>query len=103
MGVFVMMLSEVLHSSVGTLAIIIGIIFVPMFFSIPQEYRLLAQLWSYLPGNFVVGNIFSMRTVVVFGKVFLSWQAVWVLYTVLGSLFAFVAKRVFVKYQVSGR
>ncbi len=104
MGLFVMMLSEVLHSSVGTLAIAVGIIILPMFFMMPEEYRVLAQLWSYLPGDFVsVWSIFSPYTVRI-GNWFLQpWQAVPILYTILGVVFAVVTKRVYVKYQVSGR
>lgn len=96
MGVLVMMLSEVFHNSVGTLAIAIGIILLPMFFSVPEEYRLPAQLWSYLPGNFAaVWNIFSVQTIVVFGKVLQAWQVVPVLYTMLGIVFAFGTKRLY--------
>lgn len=104
MGALVMMLSEVLHSSVGTLAIATGIIVLPMFFTMPEEYRLLGQLWSYLPSDFVaVWSLFSPQTVVI-GKVVLqAWQAVPILYTALGVVFALVTKRAFVRYQVSGR
>lgn len=104
MGALVMLLSEVLHSSVGTLAITIGIILLLMFFTMPDEYRLLAQLWSYIPSDFVAcWSIFSERTVVMLGRVFLAWQVVPVLYSVLGLGFAFMTKKVFVKYQVRGR
>ena len=104
MGAFVMMLSEVLHSSVGTLAIATGMIVLPMLISMPEESRLLSQLWSYIPGDFVgVWSIFSVCTVEVFGNVVLAWQIVPLLYGVLGLCFARIAKRVYVKYQVSGR
>lgn len=104
MGVLVMMLSEVLHNSVGALAIAIGMIILPMMITIPEEYRLLAQLWSYLPSDIVEGwNCFSPRTAVMFGTVFQAWQVVPALYAVIGTLAAVVTKRVFVKYQVSGR
>ena len=104
MGVSVMMLSEVLRGSVATLAIAIGIILLPMLFSMPEDLRLLEQLWSYLPSDFVAcWSIFSVQTVVIFGRVLQAWQAVPVLYIVLGISFFLIAKRVFVKYQVSGR
>ena len=103
-GVLTMMLSEVLCSSVGTLAITIGMIILPMMISIPEEYRLLAQLWSYLPSDFVaVWSMFSPYTVVILGKVFQTWQVVPALYTVLGIAAWFVTEHVFVNYQVSGR
>lgn len=103
-GAIVMMLSELLHSSVGTLAIVIGMVLLSMMIVVPEEYRLVEQLWSYLPSNFVaVWSIFSPCTVVILGKIFLAWQVVPVLYVVLGSVAALLAKNAFVKYQVSGR
>ncbi|MDE7007280.1 MAG: hypothetical protein K2P07_03845, partial [Lachnospiraceae bacterium] len=88
-GVFVMVLSEVLHNSLGTLALTVGIIILSMVFpssAIPERYRLISQLWSYLPSNFVaVWEIFSFRTVPVLGMVLVSWQAVPILYLVIGS------------------
>lgn len=103
-GAIVMMLSELLHSSVNTLAIVIGIILVSMMVTVPEEYRLMEQLWSYLPSNFVAGwSIFSPCTVVILGKIFLAWQVVPVLYIALGKGAALVTKNAFVKYQVSGR
>lgn len=104
MGALVMMLSEVLHSSVGTLAIATGIIVLPMFFSMPEEYRVLSQLWSWLPSDFVaVWSLFSPRLVILGNTVVPAWQAVPVLYTMLGVVFVLVTKRAFVRYQVSGR
>ena len=103
-GVLVMTLSEVLHSSVGTLSIVIGLIVLPMMISVPEEYRLAAQLWSYLPSDIVaVWSCFSPRTVILFGTVLQGWQVVPVLYAVVGVIAAVVTERVFVKYQVSGR
>lgn len=88
-GMFAMVLSEVLHSSLGTLAITVGIIILSMFFpsfAIPERYRLVSQLWGYLPSNFIaVWEIFSCRTVPVLGKMLVSWQAVPILYVIAGS------------------
>ena len=103
-GVFVMTLSENLHSSVGTLSIAIGLVVLPMMVSIPDEYRLLSQLWSYLPSEIVaVWNCFNPRTVVLFGNVLESWKIVPILYAGIGIVMAVITKRKFVKYQVSGR
>ncbi len=104
MGALVMMLSEVLRSSVGTLAIATGIIVLPMFFSMPEEYRVLYQLWSYLPSDFVaVWSLFSPQMVILGNIVLPAWQAVPVLYMTLSGVFAIVTKQAFVRYQVSGR
>lgn len=103
-GALVMMLSEILHNSIGTLAIVIGMIILTMMVSIPEEYRVLNQLWSFLPSNIVAGwSTFSPYTVMILGNVFQAWQVVPVLYSILGIAAAFVTKQVFIKYQVNGR
>lgn len=104
-GVFVMFLSEMFRSSLGTLALTVALIIFSMFVSsFPENYRVLSQMWSYLPSNFTaVWNIFDFRTVPVFGKVLISWQAVPVLYLILGTGFAVLGKRRYVNCQVSGR
>ena len=103
-GVLVMTLSENLHSSVGTLAIVIGMIVLPMFVSIPDEYRVLAQLWSYWPSDiFAVWSCFSPKTVEVLGIFLQGWQVAPLLYTIIGVIMVVVTEKVFVRYQVSGR
>lgn len=101
-GLVVMFLSEVFRSSIGTLALVIGSVILTMVVNGPEHPRLLAQLWSYLPGNFVA-SMFSLRTVQIFGKTFLPWQVVPLFYVLLGGILAFAGKRVFVRYQVRAR
>lgn len=101
---FVMLLSEMLRSSVGTLSLVTGMVILSMFVNVPEHLRVLSQVWSYLPSEFVAEwNIFNPRTVPVFGGFLMSWQAAPLLYLVLGGGFAVLGKRVFVGYQVSGR
>ena len=103
-GAFVMMLSEVLHSSVGTLSVAIGIIILTMMISVPEEYRLLAQMWNFLPSNVVaVWGTFSRYLVELFGNLYQTWQVAPVVYLLLGVGAACVTKVSFVKYQVNGR
>ena len=100
----VMLLSEILHSSVGVIAIVAGVYMLPLFISIPDYYRVLSQIWSYLPSNFVgEWSVFSSRTLRVFGITLTSWQAVPVIYALLGCGAAFLGRRVFIRYQVRGR
>lgn len=104
MGVFVMMLSEALRSSVGSLAVAIAVIILPMFLTVPEEYRVLSQIWSYLPSDFVaVWSCFSPQTVVLGDVVLQAWQFVPLLYIVLGVVFVVVCRYAYMKYQVSGR
>lgn len=87
----------------GTLSAV-GTILLGMFVSVPERYRALSQLWSYLPSEFTATwNIFNPRTVPLFGIYLLPWQAAPLLYLVAGILLVLLGKRMFAGYQVSGR
>lgn len=104
MAVLVMVLSEFLGSSVGTLAIAAVMIVAPMMVSVPEEYRFFSQLWSATPGDIVaIWSIFDVRTVVLFGKVFMIWQVVPICYLLISILLAALAEKHFINRQISGR
>lgn len=101
---FVMMLSELLHSNIGTLAVLFGILLVPMFVNIPAQYRTVSQIFCYLPGELVnLWNTFDMRLVKVSGIFLTAWQAAPLLYLVLTAAFCLIAGRAYRRYQVGGR
>lgn len=101
---FVMMLSELLHNGIAVLAIAGGIILIPLFIVIPAQYRLIAQLWSYLPSTLLdVNNIFSLRMIPFFGAYLNIWQTAPVFYMLLGVSFLHRGFCAYQKYQVSGR
>lgn len=103
-SVFIMVLSELLHSSIATLAISAGGIMAGMVFHIPVQYRILAQLWDCLPTSFLSpSNIFDERLITVFGHHFTSWQAVPVVYIFCGTAVMIAGKYIYRRYQVSGR
>lgn len=104
-GVFAMFLSELFHNSLGTLALTLGLIILCMFVStVPEHYRVLSQIWSYLPVNaMAVWNIFDCRTVPILGKTLVYWQAAPILYLILGGVLAVIGKGRYDKCQVSGR
>ena len=98
---FVMVLSEMLRSSVGTLSLVTGMVILSIFVNVPEHLRVLSQVWSYLPSEFVAEwNIFNPRTVPVFGGFLMPWQAAPLLYLILGGGFAVLGRRVFVGYQI---
>ena len=104
MAVLVLVLSELLHNGVATLAVATALIVTPMMVSISDEYRVFSQVWSMIPGDFVgVWSIFDERMVVLFGKVFPVWQAVPVLYFLISVGLVIIAKRHFIRYQINGR
>ena len=103
-GVFVMVLSELLHSGVATLAISSGLIILGGMISIPEQYRILAQTWDWSPMAYLsTWNIFDPRTLTLFGRCFTSWQAVPVIYILLSLVFAVGGKYIYRRYQISGR
>lgn len=103
-SVFVMVLSELLKSSVATLAMVTGLLLLSMIFRVPGQYRVLAQIWDWLPWSFLAPrNVFGAYTISAFGRYFTSWQAVPVLYLAAGALIAALGNRVYQRFQVSGR
>ncbi len=94
---FVMIVSEILRSSVRTFSLVAGTVILAMFVNVPEHLRVLSRIWCYLPGKFVVEwNILYPRTVLVFGGGLMSRQAAPLLYLVLGDGFAVLGKRGFV-------
>ena len=103
-GVFVMVLSELLHNGVATLAISSGLIILGGMISMPVQYRILAQIWDWSPMAYLsTWNVFDSRTLTLFGQCFTSWQVVPVIYILLSVALAVGGKYIYQRYQVSGR
>ncbi len=100
----VMLLSEILHSNIATLAITFGMLILSMICSIPSQYRVLAQLWDWLPSAFLTPwNIFDVRLVSAFGHYLTAWQAVPLIYIFASMIIAVIGKPIYRHFQVSGR
>lgn len=103
-AVFVMVLSELLHSGTAALAVSSALIILGNMITIPTQYRVIAQLWDWSPTAYLsVWNIFDPRTLPLFGRCLLSWQAVPVIYLLLAVLLALAGHCRYRRYQVSGR
>lgn len=103
-GIFAMVLSELLHSGVATLAISSGLIILGGMISVPEQYRILAQIWDWSPMAYLsTWNVFDQRTLTLFGHCFTSWQVVPVIYILLSIVLAVGGKYIYQRYQVSGR
>ena len=101
---FVMLLSEMLRSSITTLAITFGMLILSMICSIPSQYRVLAQIWDWLPSGFLTPwNIFDIRLVSTFGHYLTAWQAVPIIYIFASMIIAAIGKPIYRHFQVSGR
>ena len=103
-SIFVMVLSELLRSNIAALAVSTGFLIMAMIVAVPKQYRLLAQVWDWLPWCFLAPwNVFGMYTLSIFGHYFTSWQAVPIIYLVAGILIAAVGRPMYRRFQVSGR
>lgn len=103
-SLLIMIGSEVLKSNVAVLAITAGLIVLGMFANVPAEYRVLGQIWDYMPMTFLsVWNVFDVRMIPVFGYCFASWQFVPVVYLAAGGLLVSAGKNIYKRYQVTGR
>lgn len=100
----VMILSELLHSNIATLATATAFLISGMIINIPEQYRMISKLWNSLPNTFYfTWNIFDMRLIKLFGHYFTAWQVVPVFYIVIGAVIIFVGKPIYQRFQISGR
>lgn len=103
-AILILLLSELTRNSTATLGIGTALLMAGMAVSIPGQYRILAQIWQWLPFScLVIPNIFSYYTLPLFGHYFTAWQAVPVIYAAAGCGIAAAGKAVYGKYQVTGR
>ncbi len=103
-SVFVMVLSELFHSGIATLAVTSGMIILSMICSVPVQYRIAAQIWNWFPSSFLAPwNIFDVWMVSVFGHYFTAWQVVPVIYVVISVGISAIGKIVYRRFQISGR
>ena len=103
-SVFVMVLSELLHSNIATLAVSTGLLIIAMIVNVPDNYRILAQIWDWLPWSFITPwNVFGQYTVPIFGHYLSPWQAVPMIYSVLSVMIAAIGKPIYQRFQVTGR
>lgn len=103
-SIVVMVLSELLHSNIATLAISTALLIMAMFVVVPEQYRLLAQLWDWLPWCFLAPwNVFGKYTISIFGHYFTPWQAVPIIYLIASIVIANIGKPIYQRFQVLGR
>lgn len=103
-GVFTIVLSEILRNGIGTLAVVGGITILSMFILIPTRYRVLAQVWNYLPCVLVyIQNILDCRLIPFFGTYLTNMQFVPILYIITGGILSAAGFKIYPKYQVRAR
>ena len=103
-SIFIMFLSELFQNSIAVISITTGMMIAGMFVQIPAEYRILGQIWDYLPTCFLtMWNTFDLRLVSLFGTQFTSYQIVPLVYIGAAALLAWLGSRIYCRRQISGR
>lgn len=104
-AVFTMVLAEILHHSVGAMAVMVGGLFAARLVSVPVSWGFISQLWNYIPINLlkIDQGFTDLRLVPVFGVWLTSWQFAPILYVLVIAAAGLIGSRIYIKYQVSGR
>lgn len=104
-AIITMLLAEMIHNSIGAMAVIVGVMFAARMIMIPNSWRVLSQLWNYIPINLLKADqgFTDFRLISIFGLQFTSWQFAPVLYVLVGGLFIFIGKKVYCSSQITGR
>lgn len=104
-GIFTMILAELLHNSLGSMAVILGGIFAARLVLIPNSLRPLSQLWNYIPINLLATNqgFLDLRLVSIGELRMTSWQFAPILYLLLIILMLIAGKHVYCRSQIDGR
>ena len=100
-SIFIMFLSELFQNSIAAISITTGMMIAGMFVQIPAEYRILGQIWDYLPTCFLsMWNTFDLRLISLCGRHFTSYQVVPLIYILIAILLAWLGSRIYYNRQV---
>lgn len=104
-SIFIMVVSEKFRSSMAGMVIAVLTVEAARIIVIPREFRLLSQVWNYLPMNLLKMDqgFLDVRLVSVFGVKMTIWQFAPILYLILGIILVLLGKRCYSRYQVQGR
>lgn len=100
-----LLLAEIFKSSIPAAGILIGLLLISSFLNIPEQFRLLSQIWSYCPAKLisVTGSLLEPRLVPFFGTYLASWQFGPFLYLLLSVFFALGGYHIYRRWQAGGR
>lgn len=97
-------MAEKTKNHVTVMVILVGVMLVCMMFNIPNAYRVLSQIYSYLPFRAIsVGNVFGPRLVPVFCSYWAAWQIIPVIYGVAAVALWLLGKWQYEHYEISSR
>ena len=104
MSIVVMVLSELFRSGIGALSVTTAMLLASALVQVPAQYRVLGQLWDYLPTSFLaMWNVFDCRLISLFGMHFTSYEIIPVIYLIGAVALSLLGKKLYARYQVTGR
>ena len=99
-----MVISEKTRSNVVPMAILIALMLANLFFNIPEEYRILSQIWNGLPTAIVsIWNAFDIRLIPIGNTYLTIWQVAPWIYIVVTMIILAIGYRIYKKFQAGGR
>lgn len=98
-GAFTMFLSNITGSNIGSLSIVFLILLISMFVNISPEYRVLRQVFDFLPSVYLyMRTAFDVRLIGFGSAYFTSWQVAPILYILLAIICMAAGRQVYGKY-----
>lgn len=93
-SMFAMLLSLVLNNNLAAMAVVVGLMMLTSVVHVPERFRVLAQIWQFIPvGTVGTGTFLDGRMVNLFGICLTNFEAAMVLYLLVMVLFALIGKR----------
>lgn len=99
---FAMFCAEKMKSSVGTMAVMVGILLLSAAVSIPEKFRIVSQIWTGIPSNAIaVWSFLDNRLIPLFGKYLTQMQVLPVVYVVIAAILTVAGYRSYKRFQVT--
>lgn len=99
---FAMFCAEKMKSGMGTMAVMTGGLLLSLTINIPDQFRMIVQLWNSIPSNILaVWNLLDCRLILQFGRYFTQLQVLPIVYVILAVLLAAGGWRGYKRYQIT--
>ncbi len=103
-SIMVMVISEISKSNVATIGFMVMFLIISLFVNIPEQYRVIGQLFDMLPMILVTTwGILDMRLTPIPGGYLTLWQSALILYLIAMVVLLLIGKRCYGRYQIKSR
>lgn len=103
-GAITIAVSEKLKGSTASMALMTGLVLLGIFFSVPPQYRVLAQIWDSLPMKLSdVQTMLGSRMIPFFQTYLPMWKAMPLIYLPVILLVVYFSYRLYSRCQIEGR